>query len=362
MLTQTMPAVIDALRSVLSPGELKTLTQALGNCQQPLTHRGSVNFAPGTPPQKGGVYTHSPWSPIQTNLQQNLQQTGSPQSLFPAAGSGGNVDIGGNSATYNAGNRYDSQFFFPTDQYFALNSFFGGPQTHLQNHAHAHYLTTDIFEGDTFTANNITVRETINGTPIVGIPGPAGGDGRNGRAGAPGFPGLPGRDGAMPRGQFRDLRYLAGIAPRVNFQDENVIKAPLRYVAEPFVRGLTEVHVATDAISGGTADFTVTPQSYTVLTGASFNPDTCSIEVDTTTIYGFPSTPAITFTGTTASYLTVVAITGNATRASSFPLPLEGVLCRDPALPLFARAAEIVVCRDPVLKGVIPSIARVFQE
>jgi hypothetical protein len=349
MLTQAMPAVIDALRSVLSPGELQNLTQAIGNCQQPLTHRGSVNFAPGSPPQKGGVYTHSPWNPQQTSL--------------PSAGSHAGVDIPGMQANWNAGNRYDAQFFFPQEDYFTQNQFFGGPQHYVQNHAHMEYITNETFEGNNFTTNNITIEETINGEPIAGTPGAAGGEGREGRPGAPGFNGFPGRDGAIPRGQFRDLRYLAGIKPRINFQNENVIQAPLRYVAEPYVRALTTIHAATGAISGGTADFTVAPQSFTVLTGVSFNPDTCSIVVTgTATIFGFPSTPAITFTGTEASYLAVSAITGAATRASSFPLPEIGVLCRDPDRPLFAQAAEVVVCRDPELKGVIPSLARVFQE
>ena len=348
MLTQSMPAVIDALRSVLSPGELQNLTQALGNCQQPLSHRGSVNFAPGSPQQKGGVYTHGPWDPQQTSL--------------PSAASHGNVDIPGMQANWNSGNRYDSQFFFPTDQYFSQNQFFGGPQHYVQNHAHIEDLSTTTFRGGDGGFQNITVNETINGEPVDVIPGPAGEDGRGGRPGAPGFPGLPGRDGALPKGQFLGLRYLAGANPRVDFQNEAVIKAPLRYVAEPFVRELTTVHAPTGAISGGTADFTVAPTGFTVVTSAEFHPDTCTVSVGTTTIYGFTEGPAITFTGTEASYLAVSAITGEATRASAFPLPEIGVLCRDPDRPLFADAAAVVVCRDPELKGVVPVLARVFQE
>ena len=261
MLTQSMPAVIDALRSVLSPGELQNLTQALGNCQQPLSHRGSTNFAAGGPPQKGGVYTHSPWDPQQTSL--------------PSSDSYGNVDIPGMQANWNSGNRYDSQFFFPTDQYFAQNQFFGGPQHYVQNHAHIEYLTNNTFRGGDGGFRNITINETINGEPIAGIPGPAGGAGRDGRDGAPGFNGFPGRDGALPRGQFRDLRYLRGIAPRIKFQP-------------------------------------VAARLFTVVTAATFNAETCAVDVETT--------------------------------------------------KLFAFAAPLEVCTDPVLKGVIPSIARVFQE
>jgi hypothetical protein len=343
-----MPAVIDALRSVLSPGELQNLTQALGNCQQPLAHRGSVNFAPGSPQQKGGVYTHSPWNPQQTSL--------------PSAGSHGGVDIPGMQANWNAGNRYDSQFFFPTDQYFNQNQFFGGAQHYVQNHAHMEYLTNQTFEGDNLTTNDITVNETINGAPVAGIPGAAGGDGRDGRDGAPGFPGFPGRDGAMPAGQFKDLRYLAGAAPRINFQNENVIQAPLRYVKAPQVRALVSVDVPTDAISGGSVSFSVAPTAFTVLTGVSFNPDTCSISETTATVYGFSSSPSITLSGTPASTVSVSAITGAPQSTAVEPIPV-GVLTNEADGPfLFARAAEVVVCRDPELKGVIPSLARVFQE
>jgi hypothetical protein len=348
MLTQSMPAVIDALRSVLSPGELQNLTQALGNCQQPLSHRGSTNFAPGGPPQKGGVYTHSPWDPQQTSL--------------PSSDSYGNVDIPGMQANWNNGNRYDSQFFFPTDQYFAQNQFFGGPQHYVQNHAHIEYLTNNTFRGGDGGFRNITINETINGEPIAGIPGPAGGAGRDGRDGAPGFNGFPGRDGALPRGQFLDLRYLAGADPRVDFQDEKVIQAPLRYVKAPQVRELTSVNVPTDAISGGSVLFSVAPTAFTVLTGVSFNLDTCSISETTTTIYGFSSSPDLTFSGTPASTVSVSAITGNAQPTATEPIPV-GVLTNEADGPfLFAQAAEVVVCRDPVLKGVIPILARVFQE
>jgi len=47
MLTQMMPALIDALRQVLPPEAIGPLSQSLGNCAQPLTHRAGVNL-PGT--------------------------------------------------------------------------------------------------------------------------------------------------------------------------------------------------------------------------------------------------------------------------------------------------------------------------
>jgi hypothetical protein len=46
MLTAAMPALTNALRGVLPPNALKQLTQALGNCNQDLTHRGNVVIQP----------------------------------------------------------------------------------------------------------------------------------------------------------------------------------------------------------------------------------------------------------------------------------------------------------------------------
>jgi len=46
MLTNAMPAVMRALQGSLPPSALKQLTQALGNCNQQLTHRGDISVRP----------------------------------------------------------------------------------------------------------------------------------------------------------------------------------------------------------------------------------------------------------------------------------------------------------------------------
>jgi hypothetical protein len=54
MLTQLMPALSNALGNALNPQDLRALMQALGNCNQPLEHRGPVAFTPSMPPGGGG--------------------------------------------------------------------------------------------------------------------------------------------------------------------------------------------------------------------------------------------------------------------------------------------------------------------
>jgi hypothetical protein len=79
-------------------------------------------------------------------------------------------------------------------------------------------------------------------------------------------------------------------------------------------------------------------------------------------MYGFSSAPRITLSGTPASTVSVSAITGAPQSTAEEPIPI-GVLTNEADGPfLLGQAAEVVVCRDPELKGVIPSLARVFQE
>jgi hypothetical protein len=143
MLTQATPAIVKALQGVLPPNALKQLTQALGNCNQPLTHRGDVNFQPNySVGNERGVYGgdgSAPWNPEDY------------RGLFPAPGerrvftSGG----GGNRTYSNyQGNQYD----FSNRQQFNLNQFYGG--------------------------------DTVNNYERTGR---AGRDGRNGAAGRGGF-------------------------------------------------------------------------------------------------------------------------------------------------------------------------------
>lgn len=62
MLTQLMPALARALGQTLGDQDLRALMQTLGNCNQPLQHRGPVNITPNTPTSTGGgTYNSNYW-------------------------------------------------------------------------------------------------------------------------------------------------------------------------------------------------------------------------------------------------------------------------------------------------------------
>lgn len=348
MFTQAMPAIIDALRQALPPSALGPLAQALGNCAQPLSHRAGINL-PGSNRRGGnnGAYTGSQWSPRQY------------LSLFPGGDTYNSanyhnlVDIGGMNATWNEGNRYDSQFFFPTNNQYQLNSYYGGPTVHINGGQQVDYITNEYFDGDTVNVNNITT-ETLNGDPIQGPQGPPGAAGRDGQRGAPGAPG--GFFAALPPGRFGKIRYLTG-NPVIQTIDEEVARKH-RYMKDAWVRaalsvsvptdaisgtkvtvtpGETTVTVPTDSISGGTVTINAKSASLTIPTNAisggtlelspapvavtvpltiSFDPDTCTVNIDsTTTVYCFPSAPGtLTISGSAAATETkVVASTDSVT-------------------------------------------------
>lgn len=97
MLTQAMPALARALGGKLDPQTLSGLMNALGNCGQPLEHRGPVAINAGLPPTgKQGVYESMPWNPAD-------YADIAPQLASPAAG--WNFKVGGPNATF-AGNSY----------------------------------------------------------------------------------------------------------------------------------------------------------------------------------------------------------------------------------------------------------------
>jgi hypothetical protein len=346
MFTQAMPAYANAMRS----GALFPAMQALGNCQQPLSHRGGVNFSPGPGQNVRGVYNSSPWNPSQY------------PGLFPGGPSF--ADFAGMNATWNAGNRYDSQFFFPTDQFFAQNQFFGGPQVHITGGQQIDILNVQQFEGDNVQTTNLTT-QNFGGDPVEGPAGPAGGAGRDGRSGAAGragVPGAPGRDAAIPQGGFAPLRYLNGINPRVEFQKALVAK-PHRYVKDAWLAPFVAVGVPTNSISGGTVS--VGTVAVVVPTGVSFDPNTCTVTFSgTTTIHALAgSSPTLTVSGTAAATASVMAATTAFTiLASEDVLELGGVLVKKTDADFWETTATVEVARDPELKGVAAEQRRVFQQ
>lgn len=323
MFTQNMPAFIDALRPAVPSSSVGPLVQSLGNCAQPLAHRAGVNFAAQRKPNTNGTYSGGgAWNPAQY------------QNLIPGNQYFTNVDIGGMNMTWNEGNRYDSQFFFPTNQVFTQNQFFGGPTINVTGGANIDYITNNTYEGDTVNVTNVTT-EVINGDPVQGPQGPPGAAGRDGQRGAPGAPG--GIFNAIPPGKFGPLKYLAGNPdPKIDYLEENVMRKH-RYIRDAWIRKSIDVAVPTDAISGAvvTVDLTATtlqiptdaisggtltlspePVAVTIPLTISFDPDTCSVSVDsTTTVYCFPSLPSYqTISGTAASSQAyTVASTGTVT-------------------------------------------------
>lgn len=301
MFTQSMPAYANALRS----GQMFPAMQALGNCAQPLAHRGSLNINQGAGQNRRGVYTTPQYNPADYG------------SLFPGTPQG---DLPGMSTTWNYGNRYDSQFYFPTNQLFTQNQFFGGPNIRYEGG-----MQGDTYEGDTIVVQQGTVREiqteVINGEPVEGLPGPPGRPGLNGFvAGAP-----PNRRNPIP--VFAQLRYLQGVAPfgprfrpiQVRFARpmecvEDMWRAPMLTVGLPtnsisgatVTVGGTSVPVPTNAISGGTV--TLDTLSVTIPTGVTFDAELCAVTwTGTTTVYALAS-PTAAFTGTTASTTSVYVL------------------------------------------------------
>jgi hypothetical protein len=295
VLTQTTPALRRSLQGAMSPQVIAALTQSLGNCNQPLTHRGAVNitspaynsrageypvnfdlqgysgfsggrgvFGPGAG-SPGGNVTNNSWNTnnyynrsvtdnssftsftdnsVTNNAgdlydfsyigDQNFVDFGdinnvfnrnnSTYNLFNTVNQGDSyVDIGGPNFFETNNNLYNSQFYFPTNQFFNQN---------------IDSRVSNVFHGNTYMDNSITqnidarsVRTTnvnvtnVNGQPVEGPAGPPGTPGRAGRDGLPGAPGAiipivlpplqPPDQPPPPPPKSRSISYLFGIYPRV---------------------------------------------------------------------------------------------------------------------------------------------------
>lgn len=396
MFTQAMPAYIDALRQAVPPNAIGPMAQALGNCAQPLTHRGGINFAAPQRPNQNGTFNGGAWNPADY------------QNLFPGGGGQNSsnyqnqVDLGGMNVTWNEGNRYDSQFFFPINAEFTSNNFFGGPTVHVSGGQQIDYITNEYFDGDTVNVNNVTT-QVFNGDPVAGPQGPPGAAGRDGQRGAPGAPG--GFFNALPPGRFGTIRYLTG-RPTIDFIGERVSRKH-RYIKDAWIRPSVTVAVPTnaisgatvtvapsahtfqlptDAISGGTLTLSPEPVAVTIPLTISFDAEACSVSIDsTTTVYCFPSLPSYqtlsgtaatsqtvtvastdtvtaTVTGTAATAVTVIAAT---TAASTFAshAPSMGFVVKGLDEQFWERnPASVVVAREPKLANIHPRQARVYRQ
>jgi len=328
MLTQMMPALIDALRQALPPAAIGPLAQSLGNCAQPLTHRAGINLPGARRANQNGTVGSGAWNPSQY---QNLFPGGD---TYNSANYHTQVDIGGMNVNWNEGNRYDSQFYFPTNQVFQQNQYFGGPTINNTGGANIDYITNEYFDGDTINVTNLTTT-VINGDPVAGPAGPPGAPGKDGQRGAPGAPGV--GFGALPPGFFGPIRYLSG-DPDVQFQTRLPMKKH-RYIKDAWVRKEITVGVPTNAISGGTVTMTASSTNFTIPTNAisggtltfspepvqvvvptalTFDPEACAVTVSaTTTFWAFPYLPSYqTVNGQAASTQTVTVAATTAVTAS----------------------------------------------
>lgn len=233
MLTQSAPSIVNALAGVLPPNASRALLQSLGNCNQPLAHRGNLQLAPPNPRESGpGYVSGGGWNP------QDYAD------LMPQLGQSGNVDVPGYGAPggWGSSNYYGDQFNFPVNQLFTTNQYLGGPNVYNSG---SQYVTNSYSEN--ITTNNMVTENlevtNINGIPVAGPAGPAGNDGMNGLPGAPGAPGqagvvfVGGLGGRLRQTTKRIGPYLVG-EPHVPlarsiFAVPRVIRIPATFEIDP---------------------------------------------------------------------------------------------------------------------------------
>jgi hypothetical protein len=353
MLTQSTPAVINALRGVLPPGAIKQLTQALGNCNQPLTHRGGVNLQPAQQQQSGGrgVYNNTGWNVNEYGDLINFDE----RSFY---------DMPGFNSEWNSYNYGGDNFYFPTTQNFTINNYSSGGGNNLGGETTTERLfTRELYFLGPPGADGIDGRDGRDGLAGIdginglnGLPGQAGAAGQAGQAGAAGPPGAPGGAGArgapgapgaagqngrdglpgrngmdglngwpglpgIPGRNGRDgkdakvasfiLNYLSGANPRVN-----TVPIDITYATA----GLAEV-----AVSGGEISYTT--DTVGIPTTFTLDPDTCAITaggvIDITFVTGVTisplvvtPTPAATETSSVLSDATLEGVVPIATRVA----------------------------------------------
>ena len=176
MFTQSMPALAQALSGALPEAALRQLMQSLGNCQQPLTHRGSVNFQPPEATGAGGLARPGAW------------KTSDYRDLLPNAGQDVFVDMpgyGGGGGITNTNNYDGNQFSFPINQEFNYTSYFGGDTFNVAGDSTFNNTYNNNVTTNSLTTNNINATY-INNTYV----GQAGRDGVDGAAGAAGRDGI----------------------------------------------------------------------------------------------------------------------------------------------------------------------------
>jgi len=201
MLTNAMPAVMRALQGSLPPAALKQLTQALGNCNQQLTHRGDISVRPDA------------WSYANNN---NGTYDG-----YPPSNSEYNqyVNNNGYSEYADVNNQYYNNPNYNTSiDYGDTIIVQGGPPGAP---GQAGSAGRDGADGGAGAAGSGGAAGDA-GPP--GSPGGAGGNGRDGRDGGAGFDGAPGGAGAAGQDGVVNIdQILAALLGKLRIQTAEVI-------------------------------------------------------------------------------------------------------------------------------------------
>jgi hypothetical protein len=179
MLTQSAPAVFKALSGVLPDAAIQALVQAVGNCNQPLTHRGPISLSPGHLQESGPGYVQGGrWNPQDYS------------SLLPTQESASGVDVPGwdSQGGWGNSNYYGDTFHFPTNIEFSTSEYFGGPNFYNAGDQYTNNSYSNTVNTTNVNTKNINVTN-INGRPVAG---PAGPQGQRGERGAQGIPGAGG--------------------------------------------------------------------------------------------------------------------------------------------------------------------------
>jgi len=261
--TQSMPALAQALSGALPEEALRQLMQSLGNCQQPLTHRGAINLQQPASTGVGGLARPGAWSPSDYS------------GFLPTAGQDVFVDIAGdkNYNTNNTNNYGGHQFNFPINQDFTYNNYFGGDTFNVAG---------DSTFNNTFTNNANTTRlnvEYINNTYV-------GGDGRDGAAGANGFNGMDGFNGRNGIDGVTRVFFFGG--GRQGVRQTKALISEVNVKGSVVVPTVTAATVSSTAVTVGTSQREVT----VTVNGTATVPTVKSASVSTIPTGGtFSATP-----------------------------------------------------------------------
>jgi hypothetical protein len=278
-----MPALAQALSGALPEAALRQLMQSLGNCQQPLTHRGAINIQPPRNTGAGGLARPGTW---RTSDYQNLLPSAGQDGYFDIAGGGGR---GGTTVTSNNSTNYDGhQFQFPINQDFNYSNYYGGDTFNVAgNSTFDNSTVTNLKAGD-MTVSRLTVTNRIDNITNFFGGGDGGGQGGGGEVGPGGgggggfggfpFPGVPQPAETRVITYLKDVTVTGNVvAPTVEsakIKDDKITLTPGTQTVPLTVTGSVEVPVAQ---SGTLAAITATGSiTIPAVTGGSLSGATAS--------------------------------------------------------------------------------------